>query len=267
MPASASTICRPDRRQRTGEWLDGIGRLAGKTFAPEVAALLGPYLDAVGLDGRRRRDQVLSRLAADRPAPFAQAGQAVRDRASSRRCGASSGSSLPATSRRACLNSTAGWRSARNCRPRNGAGWCWSTRPSRSRANSSAWPTRSPRRTTAGRAASMRCGIRSRTARRSPPSATGSGRPASRRSSTSASTSAAPSPEPRLDGCGMAIVNPPYPLEAEMKAVLPALHALLAEDPRADLVDGMAGPRMSRQGLRPSPSSISYGSNGGNLSV
>ncbi len=50
-----------------------------------------------------------------------------------------------------------------------------------------------------------------------------------------------PSPEPRLDGCGMAIVNPPYPLEAEMKAVLPALHALLAEDPRADLVDGMAG--------------------------
>ena len=42
-----------------------------------------------------------------------------------------------------------------------------------------------------------------------------------------------PSPEPRLDGCGMAIVNPPYALEAEMKAVLPALHALLAEDPRA----------------------------------
>ena len=42
-----------------------------------------------------------------------------------------------------------------------------------------------------------------------------------------------PSPEPRLDGCGMAIVNPPYPLEAEMRTLLPALHTLLAEDPRA----------------------------------
>ena len=42
-----------------------------------------------------------------------------------------------------------------------------------------------------------------------------------------------PSPEPRLDGCGMIVVNPPYTLEAEMKVVLPALHALLAEDRRA----------------------------------
>ena len=49
MPASASTICRLTKRQRTGEWRDGIGRLAGKTFPADAAALLGPYLEAVGL--------------------------------------------------------------------------------------------------------------------------------------------------------------------------------------------------------------------------
>lgn len=34
---------------------------------------------------------------------------------------------------------------------------------------------------------------------------------------------------PRLEGCGMTIVNPPYALEHEMRAVLPALAALLAD--------------------------------------
>jgi 23S rRNA (adenine2030-N6)-methyltransferase len=32
---------------RTGEWRDGIGRLAAATLAPEVAALLAPYRDVV----------------------------------------------------------------------------------------------------------------------------------------------------------------------------------------------------------------------------
>lgn len=39
----------------------------------------------------------------------------------------------------------------------------------------------------------------------------------------------APSPEPRLDGCGMIVVNPPFTLEAEMRAVLPWLAGLLAQ--------------------------------------
>ena len=39
----------------------------------------------------------------------------------------------------------------------------------------------------------------------------------------------APSPEPRLDGCGMVVVNPPYVLEEEMAALLPALCATLGE--------------------------------------
>jgi 23S rRNA (adenine2030-N6)-methyltransferase len=40
----------------------------------------------------------------------------------------------------------------------------------------------------------------------------------------------APSDEPRLDGCGMVIVNPPYTLESECGMMLPVLAALLAED-------------------------------------
>ena len=42
-----------------------------------------------------------------------------------------------------------------------------------------------------------------------------------------------PSPEPRLDGCGVIVVNPPFTLEDEMQVVPPALHALLADDRRA----------------------------------
>jgi 23S rRNA (adenine2030-N6)-methyltransferase len=37
--------------QKTGEWRDGIGRLAGQRFTPEVETLLRPYLDAVGMEG------------------------------------------------------------------------------------------------------------------------------------------------------------------------------------------------------------------------
>ncbi len=40
----------------------------------------------------------------------------------------------------------------------------------------------------------------------------------------------APSPEPRLDGCGMVVVNPPFPLKSEMDALLPTLVELLRQD-------------------------------------
>ena len=39
-----------------------------------------------------------------------------------------------------------------------------------------------------------------------------------------------PSPEPRLDGTGMIVVNPPFTLEAEMNKALPVIGALMAED-------------------------------------
>jgi 23S rRNA (adenine2030-N6)-methyltransferase len=42
-----------------------------------------------------------------------------------------------------------------------------------------------------------------------------------------------PSREARLDGTGMIVVNPPYVLEQEMKVLLPALRAVLAEDQSA----------------------------------
>lgn len=42
-----------------------------------------------------------------------------------------------------------------------------------------------------------------------------------------------PSPEPRFDGTGMIIVNPPYRLETELLTLLPALSIILAEGPRA----------------------------------
>lgn len=38
-----------------------------------------------------------------------------------------------------------------------------------------------------------------------------------------------PSTEPRLDGCGLVVVNPPWTFEAEMRVVLPALLAALAD--------------------------------------
>ncbi len=43
-----------------------------------------------------------------------------------------------------------------------------------------------------------------------------------------------PSPEPRLDGTGMIVVNPPFTLESEMRTLLPELALLLGEDGRGD---------------------------------
>jgi 23S rRNA (adenine2030-N6)-methyltransferase len=42
-----------------------------------------------------------------------------------------------------------------------------------------------------------------------------------------------PSPEQRLDGTGMIVVNPPHSLETELRMLLPALKAVLAENPQA----------------------------------
>lgn len=39
-----------------------------------------------------------------------------------------------------------------------------------------------------------------------------------------------PSSEPRLDGTGMVVVNPPFTLEKELRIVLPALKSVLTED-------------------------------------
>lgn len=43
----------------------------------------------------------------------------------------------------------------------------------------------------------------------------------------------APSPEPRLDGTGMIIVNPPFTLEGELRSVFPALSKVLSDGQNA----------------------------------
>ena len=51
-----------------------------------------------------------------------------------------------------------------------------------------------------------------------------------------------PSPEARLDGTGMIVVNPPYPLQRELQMLLPALKTALAETPQARwAVEWLAG--------------------------
>jgi 23S rRNA (adenine2030-N6)-methyltransferase len=51
-----------------------------------------------------------------------------------------------------------------------------------------------------------------------------------------------PSPEPRLDGSGMIVVNPPFTLERDLAAVFPVLHRLLAPEGRsAWSLDRLAG--------------------------
>lgn len=37
-----------DEASRTGEWVDGIGRIADQQFSPQIAELLAPYLKALG---------------------------------------------------------------------------------------------------------------------------------------------------------------------------------------------------------------------------
>lgn len=51
-----------------------------------------------------------------------------------------------------------------------------------------------------------------------------------------------PAREPRLDGTGMIVVNPPFNLESELRIVLPVLHNLLAEEKSSEWsLDWLAG--------------------------
>jgi 23S rRNA (adenine2030-N6)-methyltransferase len=51
-----------------------------------------------------------------------------------------------------------------------------------------------------------------------------------------------PSTEPRLDGSGMVVVNPPFTLERELETIFPVLHKLLAQEERsAWSLDWLAG--------------------------
>ena len=243
MPASGLYDLSSDEAQKTGEWRDGIGRLAGKRFTPEVAALLGPYLDAVGLDGDAGEHHVLSRLAAARAPPAAQAGQAVRDRASSGGCGALK--ALFAGDIQVRVLELDGWLAlGAQLPPKEKRGLVLVDPPFEEPGEFDRMAdglVKAHRRWPGGIYA-LWYPIKDRTA-------VADFRERLRQAGIPKILDIRfeirrPSPEPRLDGCGIIVVNPPYTLEAEMKVVLPALHALLADDPRR-MVDGMAGGRMN----------------------
>ena len=221
-----------EQAARTGEWLGGIGRLAGKTFTPEVATLLGPYLDAAGLNDAageiksypgspliarrllRKQDRLFAvELHPEDAAELRQlfAGD-IQTRVLELDGWLALGAQLPPKERRGLVlvdppfeepgefERMADALAKAHHRWPGGVYALW-------------YPVKNAREVAAFRDRLKQAGIPKILDLRFDI------RP--------------PSPEPRLDGCGMAIVNPPYPLEAEMKAVLPALHALLAEDPRA----------------------------------
>jgi 23S rRNA (adenine2030-N6)-methyltransferase len=226
---------------KTGEWRNGIGRLAGKTFPPDIAVLLAPYLGAVGLDGdpgdiksypgspliARRLLRKQDRLFAVELHPE-DAGELkklfagdVQTRVLELDGWLALGAQLPPKERRGLVlvdppfeepgefDRMAEALARAHHRWPGGIYALWY--PVKNLPEVAAFRDRL-RQAGTPKILDLSFAIRR------------------------------PSSEPRLDGCGMTIVNPPYPLEAEMKVVLPALHALLAEDPRSKWsVEWLAG--------------------------
>ena len=230
-----------DAAARTGEWLGGIGRLAGKVFSAEATALLQPYLGAAGLaDGTgaitsypgsplitrrllRKQDRLFAiELHPEDAAELRQlfAGD-IQTRVLELDGWLALGAQLPPKERRGLVlvdppfEEPGEFERMANALVKAHQRWpggiyaLW-------------YPVKNANEVAAFRDRLSQAGIPkildvSFAIRR-------------------------PSPEPRLDGCGMTVVNPPYALEAELKAVLPALHALLADDPRATWsVDWLVG--------------------------
>ncbi len=130
-----------DAAQRTGEWIDGIGRLKDDPLEPAAEALLqsiappSPPLPAIG-----------SSIRAHRPS-------------SAMSCGRRTGPPSTSCTRKPCISCAGRWAGTSawsqtsstaispgkpRCHRRNGAGWCWSIRPSSVMTSSTAWQTVSP---------------------------------------------------------------------------------------------------------------------------
>jgi 23S rRNA (adenine2030-N6)-methyltransferase len=217
---------------KTGEWLDGIGRIAGKAFSPEVAALLAPYLDAAGLgDGTgaiesypgspliarrllRKQDRLFAiELHPEDAAELRQlfAGD-IQTRVLELDGWLALGAQLPPKERRGVVlvdppfeepgefDRMADALTRAYQRWPGGIYALW-------------YPVKNMGEVAAFRDRLSQAGIP--------------------KILDVSFAIRQPSPEPRLDGCGMTIVNPPYTLESELKTVLPALHGLLADDTRA----------------------------------
>jgi hypothetical protein len=142
---------------RGGEWHDGIERLLAARLPEPVAALLAPYLDAIGALNERGRLKTYPGSPA-----IARAWLRPQDRLIAcdlePKAAAALGRSLRGDNRIKTL-AVDGW--TRPAAAPDGAAWCWSIRRSKRMAISAlsrlAW------RTANGPPASMPCGIRLRT--------------------------------------------------------------------------------------------------------
>ncbi|MDW6021304.1 23S rRNA (adenine(2030)-N(6))-methyltransferase RlmJ [Mesorhizobium sp. BAC0120] len=217
---------------RTGEWRDGIGRLAGQRFAPDVEALLTPYLDAVGLGGAAGRvaeypgsPLIARRLLREQDRLFAielhpQDASALKKlfaadiqvRVIELDGWLALGAHLPPKEKRGLVlvdppfeepgefdRIVAAFAKAHRRWP-GGVYAIW-------------YPIKDRAAVARFRRALSETGI-------------------PKILDISLETRA-PSPEPQLDGCGIVVVNPPYTLEGEMKLLLPALSKILADGPGA----------------------------------
>ncbi len=112
-----------DASERTGEWVEGIGRLWGKDLPEPLAALLDPYLDAVAMinpDGRLRYYPGSPDIARMVTRPVDGLTFCELHPRTARTLAASS----PARIAPRLSNSTAGWRPRPSCRRRRSAVWC-----------------------------------------------------------------------------------------------------------------------------------------------
>jgi len=216
-----------DAAQRTGEWRDGIGRLAAAQLSPEVAALLQPYLDAVGSEAAsaieaypgsplivRRMLRRLDRLTAIELHPEDHASLSHlfagdhQVKAIALDGWLALGAHLPPKEKRGLVlvdppfevegefeRLVAGLRKAYGRWP-GGIYALW-------------YPIKHRHAVAAFASALAGCGIpKILDARLMVRASSGT---------------------PRLDGCGMVIVNPPYTLETELRLLLPELASLLAQ--------------------------------------
>jgi 23S rRNA (adenine2030-N6)-methyltransferase len=217
---------------KTGEWRDGIGRLVGQRFTPEVEALLRPYLDAVGLRGTSGQVSeypgsplIARRLLREQDRLFAIELH-PQDAAALKKLFAGDvqvrvieldgwlalGAHLPPKEKRGLVlvdppfeepgefdRIVEGFAKAHRRWP-GGVYALWY--PIKDRAAVAVF-RRELAETGIPKILDVYLEIR------------------------------APSPQPQLDGCGIVVVNPPYTLEIEMKVLLPVLSKILAEGPGA----------------------------------
>ena len=196
MPASASTICRRDEAQKTGEWRDGIGRLLDADSPADAAALI------CALSRRRARLQPPAAVSlypgspATRAPAAAPAGPADGDRASSSRRFALK--TRFAGDYQVRVIELDGWLAlGAHLPPKEKRGLVLVDPPFEKEGEFDRLVDGLCAPTRAGRAAPMRCGIRSRTASRGRLPRMRLRDAASRRSSTSSFEIRAP---PSTDG-------------------------------------------------------------------